>query len=44
MKWADYLLLTPGRYMPDQVLDNAKHIKLIQIWSSGFDKLNLKKI
>ena len=44
VKWADYLLLTPGRHIPDQVLDNAKHIKLIQIWSSGFDKLNLKRI
>ena len=44
VKWADYLLLTPGRYIPDQVLDNAKHLKLIQIWSSGFDKLNLERI
>lgn len=44
IKWADVLLLTPGRFIDDEVLKNAKHIKLIQIWSSGYDKLNLKSI
>ena len=44
VKWADVLLLTPGRYLDSKVLNNAKHIKLIQIWSSGFDKLNLLSI
>ena len=44
IKWADILFLTPGRFLSDELISNAKHIKLIQIWSSGFDKLNLKAI
>ncbi len=44
VKWADVLLLTPGRFLHKDVLDNAKHIKLIQIWSSGYEKLNIKAI
>jgi lactate dehydrogenase-like 2-hydroxyacid dehydrogenase len=44
IKWAHVLLLTPGRYIQDTVLKNGKHLKLIQIWSSGYDKLNLKFI
>ncbi len=44
VKWANILLLTPGRYLDNNVLNNASHIKLIQIWSSGFDKLNIDGI
>lgn len=44
VKWANFLLLTPGRVIHDEVLKNSKHIKLIQIWSSGYDKLNLNEI
>jgi lactate dehydrogenase-like 2-hydroxyacid dehydrogenase len=44
IKWADVLFLTPGRFIQDIVLKNGQHLKLIQIWSSGYDKLNLKSI
>lgn len=44
IKWADVLFLTPGRFLSDELISNAKRVKLIQIWSSGYDKLNLKAI
>lgn len=37
---ADYLVLFPSR-IEDEVLQAARHLKLIQLVSAGFDKLNL---
>lgn len=44
IKKADILFLTPGRFLSDELISNARNVKLIQIWSSGYDKLNLKAI
>lgn len=38
---ADVVLLAPGRHIPDDVLVAAKNVKLMQLWSSGYDKFNL---
>lgn len=38
----DAVLMAPGRYLSDQVHKAGKNIKLIQLWSSGYDKINLK--
>ena len=38
---ADVVLFAPGRYLPDDVLAAAQNVKLMQLWSSGFDKFNL---
>ena len=43
-KWADIVFMTPGRFLKDEVIASGKNIKLIQIWSSGFEKMNLKAI
>ena len=40
MRWADVVLFAPGRYLSESVLQNASHIKLMQLWSSGYDKFN----
>jgi len=36
------VLLAPARYVDDEILRGLKHCKLIQIWSSGYDKFNLE--
>lgn len=41
MKWAEVVLFAPGRFLSDKVLSNAKHVKLMQLWSSGYDKFNI---
>lgn len=38
---ADVVLFAPGRHIPDDVLSAAKNVKLMQLWSSGYDKFNL---
>ena len=40
LQWADVVFFAPGRYLPDDILYSARHIKLMQLWSSGFDKFN----
>lgn len=40
MSWADVVLFAPGRYLPEAVFRNAKHIKLMQLWSAGYEKFN----
>ncbi|MDP6527910.1 MAG: NAD(P)-dependent oxidoreductase, partial [Candidatus Pacebacteria bacterium] len=42
IKWAEAALLAPGRHLKDEVLASGGHLKLMQIWSSGYDKFNLK--
>ena len=38
---ADAVLMAPGRFLDDEVHKVGKNIKLIQVWSSGYDKINL---
>jgi len=39
-KSADAVLMAPGRFLEDEVHEAGKKIKLIQLWSSGYDKIN----
>jgi len=32
----------PGRWLEDSVIQRNKHLKLFQLWSSGYDKFNWK--
>jgi D-3-phosphoglycerate dehydrogenase len=41
LKWAEVVLFAPGRFLPDEILAHASHIKLMQLWSSGFEKFNV---
>lgn len=41
LSWADVVLFAPGRFIPDDVLAAAKNVKLMQLWSSGYDKFNV---
>jgi len=42
IKWAEAALLAPGRYLDDKVLAAGSHLKLMQLWSSGYDKFNMR--
>ena len=42
MRWADGVLFAPGRYLPEHIFRCATHIKLMQLWSSGYDKFNIR--
>ncbi len=42
MKMAEVVLFAPGRYLSEAVFRCADHIKLMQLWSSGYDKFNVK--
>lgn len=42
MDWADVVLFAPARELPEIVFQHAKHIKLMQIWSSGYDKFPIE--
>lgn len=42
LTWADVVLFAPGRFLEDEVMEAAKNVKLMQIWSSGYDKFNIK--
>ena len=37
----DAVLLAPARHFPVQYMDRLKSCKLMQIWSSGYDKFNI---
>mgnify|MGYP005658251379 CR=1 FL=1 len=41
-RWADAVLFAPGRYLPEAIFRSASHIKLMQLWSSGYDKFNIE--
>lgn len=41
LKNADYLVLHPA-FLSDKVLEGAKHLKLVQLLSAGYDGVNLK--
>lgn len=38
---AEVVLFAPGRFLSDDILSSAKETKLLQLWSSGYDKFNL---
>jgi phosphoglycerate dehydrogenase-like enzyme len=38
--WAEVVLFAPGRFLPDRILEEASGVKLMQLWSSGYDKFN----
>jgi len=40
MNWAELVLFAPGRHLSEKVFESASHIKLMQLWSSGYDKFN----
>jgi phosphoglycerate dehydrogenase-like enzyme len=40
-RWAEGVLFAPGRYLPESVFQDSAHIKLMQLWSSGYDKFNV---
>ncbi len=41
--WADAVFFAPGRFIEDDVLKKAqKNVKIFQLWSSGFEKFNVK--
>jgi len=44
IKWAEAVLCAPGRKIADEVLEAGSHIKLYQLWSSGYDKFDCKKV
>lgn len=35
------VLFAPGRFLPSHVFFENRHLKLLQLWSSGYDKFNL---
>lgn len=41
---AEFVLMAPGRFLPDEIHESAKRVKLYQLWSSGYDKINQEVI
>ena len=42
-EWADAVFFAPGRFIEDDVLKKAQNnVKIFQLWSSGFEKFNVK--
>lgn len=39
---AELVLFAPGRFLSDEILEYGKNIKLMQLWSSGYDKFNIE--
>lgn len=42
LEQVDAVLLAPARYFPPSNMDRLTSCKLMQIWSSGYDKFNLR--
>ena len=42
LSWADAVFFGPGRYLTKEQINTAKKVKIFQLWSSGYDKFNLK--
>ncbi len=42
LRVADAVFFTPGRYLEKKFIKIAKNAKIFQLWSSGFDKFNVK--
>lgn len=43
IEWADVVLLAPARKLPPIVFKYGRHLKLMQIWSAGYDKFNVSE-
>lgn len=41
LRWANAVLFAPGRYLSDELMESAAHVRLMQLWSSGYDKFNV---
>lgn len=41
LRWAHLAFFAPGRHLDDDLFVDAEHIRLMQIWSSGYDKFNV---
>ena len=41
-KWADAVFFGPGRKLNIKVINSAKNVKIFQLWSSGYDKFDVK--
>ncbi len=41
---AEFVLMAPGRFLSDELHDSAKQVRMFQLWSSGYDKINQTKI
>lgn len=41
MRSADAVLLAPGRHLSEAVFESASRVRLMQLWSSGYDKFNI---
>src|SRR3989344_1657309 len=41
LSWAEGVMFAPGRHLPEEILEAAKNVKLMQLWSSGYDKFNV---
>jgi len=41
LSWAEAVLFAPGRYLQPDLMEAANHVRLMQLWSSGYDKFNL---
>ena len=39
--WSDAVFFAPGRFISSEVFEEAKKVKIFQLWSSGYDKFNL---
>jgi phosphoglycerate dehydrogenase-like enzyme len=39
---AELLFMAPGRCVPEKALRAAKNLKMAQVWSSGYDKVNIE--
>jgi phosphoglycerate dehydrogenase-like enzyme len=41
LQWSEAVLFAPGRFLSDELLAKGSRNKLMQLWSSGYDKFNL---
>lgn len=41
MAWANVVLFAPGRKLDQRVLEAARNVKVMQLWSSGYDKFSI---
>lgn len=41
LRWADAVLFAPGRFLSDELMESAANVRLMQLWSSGYDKFNV---
>lgn len=42
LRWSEVVLFAPGRYLNDALMEVSRDVKLMQLWSSGYDKFNVE--